>query len=288
MMVLFFQQMVNGIMLGAAYSLVALGLTLIYGILHIPNFAHGHKYMWAAFTSLFLVVNFHTNYWVSLVIAMAVLGLAGVGVERLVYRPLRNVPHINSFIAAIGLLLVLESLSLIFWGADFRRFPSLYDKPIHIFGVAITLQRLLVIVAAALFIILLQLFIKRTWLGATIEAVAQNPEGAQLVGISIDRVSSLTFGIGTALAAAAATLIAPIFLVYPTMGSMPNLKAFVVIIIGGMGSIPGAVIGGFMLGLMEALGGGYISTDYKDLFAFGALVTFLTLRPTGLFGKGVR
>jgi branched-chain amino acid transport system permease protein len=108
------------------------------------------------------------------------------------------------------------------------------------------------------------------------------------VGISIDRVSSLTFGIGTALAAAAATLIAPIFLVYPTMGGMPNLKAFVVIIIGGMGSIPGAVIGGFMLGLIEALGGGYISTDYKDLFAFGALVTFLTLRPMGLFGKGVR
>lgn len=287
-MVLFFQQLVNGIMLGAGYSLVALGLTLIYGILHIPNFAHGHKYMWAAFTSLFLVVNFHTNYWVSLVIAMAVLGLVGAGVERLVYRPLRNVPHINSFIAAIGLLLVLESLSLIFWGADFRRFPSLYDKPIHIFGVAITLQRLVVIVAAALFIILLQLFIKRTWLGATIEAVAQNPEGAQLVGISIDRVSSLTFGIGTSLAAAAATLIAPIFLVYPTMGAMPNLKAFVVIIIGGMGSIPGAVIGGFMLGLMEALGGGYISTDYKDLFAFGALVTFLTIRPTGLFGKGVR
>jgi branched-chain amino acid transport system permease protein len=287
-MVLFFQQLVNGIMLGAAYSLVALGLTLIYGILHIPNFAHGHKYMWAAFTSLFLVVNFHTNYWVSLVIAMVVLGFVGAGVERLVYRPLRNAPHVNSFIAAIGLLLFLESLSLIFWGADFRRFPTLYDKPIHIFGVAFTLQRLLVIVAAALFIILLQVFIKRTWLGATIEAVAQNPEGAQLVGISIDRVSSLTFGIGTSLAAAAATLIAPIFLVYPTMGAMPNLKAFVVIIIGGMGSIPGAVIGGLMLGLMEALGGGYISTDYKDLFAFGALVTFLTLRPMGLFGKGVR
>jgi branched-chain amino acid transport system permease protein len=287
-MILFFQQLVNGIMLGSVYSLVALGLTLIYGILHIPNFAHGHTYMWAAFTSLFLVVNFHTHYWVSLLIAMVVLGLAGVGVERLVYRPLRDVPHINSFIAAIGLLLVLESLSLIFWGADFRRFPTLYDKPIHIFGVAITLQRLLVIIGAALFIILLQVFIKRTWLGATIEAVAQNPEGAQLLGISIDRVSSLTFGIGTASAAAAASLIAPIFLVYPTMGAMPNLKAFVVIIIGGMGSIPGAVIGGFMLGLIEALGGGYISTDYKDLFAFGALVTFLTVRPTGLFGKGVR
>ncbi len=288
MMVLFFQQLINGIMLGAAYSLVALGLTLIYGILHIPNFAHCHKYMWAAFTSLFLVVNFHLNYWASLIIAMVILGIVGVGVERFVYRPLRNAPHINSFIAAIGLLLALESLSLIFWGADFRRFPTLYDRPIHLFGVAITLQRLLVIIAAGLFIVLLQIFIKRTWLGATIEAVAQDPEGAQLVGISIDRVSSLTFGIGTALAAGAATLIAPVFLVYPTMGSMPNLKAFVVIIIGGMGSIPGAVLGGFMLGLIEALGGGYISTDYKDLFAFGALVTFLTLRPTGIFGKGVR
>ena len=287
-MVLFFQQFVNGIMLGAAYSLVALGLTLIYGILHIPNFAHGHKYMWAAYTSLFLVVNFHTNYWVSLLIAMVILGLVGAGVERLVYRPLRDAPHINSFIAAIGLLLVLESLSLIVWGADFRRFPAIYEKPINILGVAITLQRLLVIVGAALLILLLQLFIKRTWLGAMIEAVAQNPEGAQLVGISIDRVSSLTFGIGTALAAAAATLIAPIFLVYPTMGSIPNLKAFVVIIIGGMGSIPGAVIGGFMLGLIESLGGGYISTDYKDIFAFGALVTFLTIRPLGLFGKAVR
>ena len=287
-MVLFFQQLANGIMLGAVYSLVALGLTLIYGILHVPNFAHGHKYMWAAFTSLFLVVTFHTNYWVSLVMAMIIMGLVGAGVERLVYRPLRDMFHINSFIAAIGLLLVLESLSLIVWGADFRRFPATYETPINILGVAITLQRLLVIVGAALLIILLQLFIKRTWLGASIEAVAQNPEGAQLVGISIDRVSSLTFGIGTALAAAAATLIAPIFLVYPTMGSMPNLKAFVVIIIGGMGSIPGAVIGGFMLGLIESLGGGYISTDYKDLFAFGALVTFLTFRPLGLFGKGVR
>lgn len=287
-MILFFQQLVNGIMLGAVYSLVALGLTLIYGILHVPNFAHGALYMWAAFTALFMVINFHTNYWVSLVIAMIVLGLVGVGVERVVYRPLRDAPHINSFIAAIGLILVLESLSLIVWGADFRRFPAVYDQPIHILGIAITLQRLLVILASALFILILQLFIKHTWLGSTIEAVAQNPEGAQLVGISIDRVSGLTFGIGTAMAAAAATLIAPIFLVYPTMGSMPNLKAFVVIIMGGMGSIPGAVIGGFMLGLMESLGGGYISTDYKDLFAFGALVTFLTIRPTGLFGKGAR
>ena len=287
-MVLFFQQLLNGIMLGAVYSLFALGLTIIYGILHIPNFAHGALYMWAGFTSLFLVINFHTNYWVALLIGMAVMGLVGVGIERIIFRPLRDMPHINSFIGAIRLIFVLESLSLIVWGPDFRRFPPLYDQTFNILGVAITLERLLVIVAAILFILLLQLFIKRTWMGATIEAVAQNPEGAQLVGISIDRVSSLTFGIGIALAAAAATLIAPVFLVYSSMGSMPNLKAFVIIIIGGLGSIPGAVIGGFMLGLIESLGGGYISTEYKDIFAFGLLVTFLTIRPTGLFGKGVR
>ena len=287
-MVIFFQQVLNGIMLGAVYSLFALGLTIIYGILHIPNFAHGALYMWAAFTSLFLVINFHTNYWVALLIGMAVMGLVGVGVERIVFRPLRKQPHINSFIGAVGLIFVLESLSLIVWGADFRRFPALYDQTFNILGVTITLERLLVIVAAILFILLLQLFIKRTWMGATIEAVAQNPEGAQVVGISIDRVSSLTFGIGIALAAAAATLIAPVFLVYSAMGDMPNLKAFVIIIVGGLGSIPGAVIGGFMLGLIESLGGGYISTDYKDIFAFGILVTFLTIRPNGLFGKGVR
>jgi branched-chain amino acid transport system permease protein len=287
-MVIFFQQVLNGIMLGAVYSLFALGLTIIYGILHIPNFAHGALYMWAAFTSLFLVINFHTNYWVALLIGMAVMGLVGVGVERIVFRPLRKQPHINSFIGAVGLIFVLESLSLIVWGADFRRFPALYDQTFNILGVTITLERLLVIVAAILFILFLQLFIKRTWMGATIEAVAQNPEGAQVVGISIDRVSSLTFGIGIALAAAAATLIAPVFLVYSAMGDMPNLKAFVIIIVGGLGSIPGAVIGGFMLGLIESLGGGYISTDYKDIFAFGILVTFLTIRPTGLFGKGVR
>jgi branched-chain amino acid transport system permease protein len=208
-------------------------------------------------------------------------------VERLVYRPLRDAPHINSFIAAIGLIIVLESLALIFWGADFRRFPTLYDKPIHIFGVAVTLQRLLVIVGAALFILLLQLFIKRTWLGATIEAVAQNREGAMLVGINVNWVSSLTFAISTATAAAAASLVAPIFMISPTMGALLGMKAFVIVILGGLGSIPGAILGGYILGILEAVGGGYLSAAYKDVYAFGALILILSIRPTGLFGKEV-
>ena len=155
----------------------------------------------------------------------------------------------------------------------------------HFFGITITLHRLLVIFAAAVLIISLQLFIKKTTFGWTIEAVAQNREGAQLVGINVPLVSSMTFAIGTALAAAASSLIAPVYLVYPAMGSLPLIKAFAVIILGGMGSLPGAVLGGYLLGLIESLAGGYLSMIYADLLAFAVLVAVLAIKPTGLFGK---
>ncbi len=285
-MVLFFQQILNGIMIGSVYSLMALGLTLIYGILHIPNFAHGNKYMLGAFISLSLVALWKINYWLAIVISMIVLAFIGLLVERLIYRPLHDQPHINSFIAAIGLLLLLEGMAFAIWGGEWQRFPFAYKQNIQFFGITITLHRLLVIFAAVSLIILLQLFIKKTTLGWTIEAVAQDREGAQIVGINVYFVSSLAFAIGTALAAAASSLIAPVYLVYPAMGSMPLIKAFVVIILGGMGSLPGAVIGGYLLGLVESLAGGYISMIYADLFAFAVLVIVLAIKPTGLLGKG--
>jgi branched-chain amino acid transport system permease protein len=285
-MVLFFQQILNGIMIGSVYSLMALGLTLIYGILHIPNFAHGNKYMLGAFISLSLVALWQINYWLAIVISMAVLAFIGILVEKFIYRPLHDQPHINSFIAAIGLLLLLEGITLAIWGGEWQRFPFAYKQTINFFGITITLHRLLVILATAALIILLQLFIKKTTLGWTIEAVAQNREGAQLVGINVHFVSGMAFAVGTALAAAASSLIAPVYLVYPAMGSLPLIKAFVVIILGGMGSLPGAVIGGYLLGLIESLAGGYLSMIYADLFAFAALVIVLAIKPTGLFGKG--
>jgi branched-chain amino acid transport system permease protein len=285
MMILFLQQILNGIMIGSVYSLMALGLTLIYGILHIPNFAHGNKYMLGAYICLFLVSFFKINYWVAIVLSMMVLALIGLLVERFIYRPLQEQPHINSFIAAIGLLLLFEGSALAIWGGDWQRFPFAYRQTLSFFGLTITLHRLLVILATGVLIIILQLFIKKTPWGWAIEAVAQQREGAQLMGINVYWVSGLAFAIGSALAAAASSLIAPIYMVYPGMGNLPLIKAFVVVILGGMGSLPGAVLGGYLLGLIESLAGGYLSAFYADLFAFAVLVIVLAIKPTGLFGK---
>jgi branched-chain amino acid transport system permease protein len=286
-MQLFFQQIFNGVMLGSTYAIVALGLTLVFGILHIPNFAHGHLYMLGAYVSFFLMTLYGFGFWTALVSSMVILGLIGMLIERVVYRPLQDKPHINSFISAIGALIILETSVIVFWGPQGRRIPNPYPDIVELLGITMSYQRLLVIVAAIVLIVLLQIFIKKTTPGTTIEAVAQNREGAMLVGINVNWVSSLTFAISTATAAAAASLVAPIFMISPTMGALLGMKAFVIVILGGLGSIPGAILGGYILGILEAIGGGYLSAAYKDVYAFGALILILSIRPTGLFGKEV-
>jgi branched-chain amino acid transport system permease protein len=282
---LLLQQLFNGVMLGSTYAIVALGLTLVYGILQIPNFAHGHMYMLGAYVCFFLITVFGLGYWPALVATAILLAVAGIVLERLAYSPLRKQPHISSFISALGALIVLENGVIALWGPQGQRIPNPYPGIIEVFGITMSQQRLLVIAAAVVMILLLQLFIKKTTLGSTIEAVAQNPEGANLVGINVKLVSSLTFAISTGLAAIAACLVAPIFMISPSMGAMLGMKAFVIVILGGLGSVPGAIVGGLVLGLIEALGGGYLSAAYKDVFAFGALVLILAVKPTGLFGK---
>lgn len=282
---LFLQQMINGIMVGSVYSLVALGLTIIYGILGVPNFAHGSLYMLGAYISFLLVTYGGLNFWLALLAAMAILLLIGMLIERVIFRPLLNAPHLNSFIAAIGLIYIIDNLALIIWGPDFKRFPPIYDQLYRVFGVTITLHRIIIVVTAITLIVLLQLFIRKTTIGMTILATAQDRVGARLSGINVTRVDMMTLGLGTSLAAAAGALIGPILLVYPSMGGAVTLKAFVIIILGGMGSIPGAIIGGFILGLIESIGGGYLTTDYHEILAFGVLVTVLAIKPTGLFGK---
>jgi branched-chain amino acid transport system permease protein len=286
-MQLFFQQIFNGIMLGSTYAIVALGLTLVFGILHIPNFAHGHLYMLGAYITFFLMTLYWFGFWTALVTSMVALGLIGMLIERVVYRPLQDRPHINSFISAVGALIILETSVIVLWGPQGRRIPNPYPDIVELFGITMSYQRLLVIVAAIVLIVLLQIFIKKTTPGTTIEAVAQNREGAMLVGINVNWVSSLTFAISTATAAAAASLVAPIFMISPTMGALLGMKAFVIVILGGLGSIPGAILGGYILGILEAIGGGYLSAAYKDVYAFGALILILSIRPTGLFGKEV-
>lgn len=284
-MELFLQQIFNGIMFGSTYAIVALGLTLVMGILSIPNFAHGHLYMLGGYITYFFMSNIGIGYWGALLLSVIVLGIIGAIMERIVYRPLTDGPHINAFIAAIGSLLFLEALALVIWGPQGLRINNPHPQIFNVFGITVGLQRLIVIIGAALLIVLLHLFLKKTLVGTTIEAVAQNREGAMLNGINVNRVSAITFFISSATAAVAASFLTPIFMLSPAMGAILGMKAFIIVILGGMGSIPGAILGGYILGLIESLGGGYISAEYKDVFAFGALIVILSIKPTGIFGK---
>ncbi len=271
-------------MVGSVYALVALGLTLEYGILNIPNFAHGVLYTMGAYLTFLTVVALGYNYWIAIVCAMVALAVIGMIVHRLVYHPLVNAPHLNSFIAAIGLIFMFKAGMLLIWGPDFKRFPPINEEVFNIMGTVITTQRILIVLVTVVLIIALNLFIKKTMAGMTIEALAQDREGALLAGINVRRVETLVFAVGSAMAAIAAALISPIFLVYNTMGDSVILKAFVIIILGGMGSIPGAILGGYIIGLVESLGGAYLSTDFNEIIAFAILIGVLAFKPTGLFG----
>lgn len=287
-MELFLQQLLNGLTLGGVYCLVALGLTLVYGILHVPNFAHGAFYMAGAFIAFYLISSVGLHYWVAMAGAAVAVAALAVLSERLVFHPLRHAPYLHHMIASIGILLFLESGAQALWGADFHRMQTPYNNIIEVAGLTLPAQRVLIIVAAFVLVALLQLFLKKTMTGATIVAMAQNRDGAALVGIDANRVAMLTFAISGALAGMAAVLYAPINLVYTSMGSLVITKAFVIIVLGGMGSVPGAIVGGLIIGFAEAFGAFYISTDYKDIIAFALLVVILSIKPEGLFSKGAR
>jgi branched-chain amino acid transport system permease protein len=283
---IFVQQLFNGLTIGSVYTLVALGLTLVYGILHIPNFAHGALYMMGGYITLIMMTKAGLHYWFAIIVSVLVVGLIGVLMERFVFYPLKDAPAIHDKIAAIGILLFLEAFAQFVWGADYQTMPTPYGQVVNVLGLTFTVQRILIIVSAIVVVILLYLFLKKTFIGATIISMSQNREGANLVGINTNKVAMMTFMISGGLAAIASSLASPINLVFPGMGHLVILKAFVIIILGGMGSIPGAIIGGYILGFSESLGATYISNDYKDIIAFILLVVILTVKPTGLFAKG--
>lgn len=284
---LFLAQLINGIMMGSVYALIALGLALIFGILYIADFALGNKYMLSAYLLFISLTIFKTNFWAGMVIGMVGGGIISILTEVLVFRRLRDAPHINGFIAALGLLLIMENVAIIIWGGDTKYIPPPFKNVISIFGVVFPIQRLLIIIGALVLIAVLYFLIYRTTLGTIIRAVSQDAQRSALVGININYVIILVFGLAGVLAGAAASLLGPVFFIYPTMGMVPILKAFVVIVLGGMGSIHGAVLGSYVLGIAESLGSGYIASDYGDLFAFGTLVVVLIFKPTGFFGRQV-
>jgi branched-chain amino acid transport system permease protein len=281
-MELFAQQVLNGLVTGSVYSLVALGLTLIYGTMQVPNFAHGQLFMLGAYLA-YSATRAGLHYWAAMVAAVIGVALLGVTLERLVFRPLRSAPHLNSMIAALGTMLFLEAVAQNIWGEEFRHMDSPYGGVVSLFGLLVTSHRLILLGAAAALMTALLLFLTRTVAGSAIRATAQSPEGALLVGIDTSRIAMITFGISAALAAFAGVLIAPISLVYPSMGAMITLKAFVIVVLGGMGSVPGALVGVYLLAQAESLGGTYVSATYQDLVAFVVLAMVFTFKPTGLF-----
>ena len=285
-MELFAQQVLNGLVTGSVYSLVALGLTLIYGTMQVPNFAHGQLFMLGAYLA-YATTRAGLNYWTALVVAVAGVAIIGVVLERLVFRPLRHAPHLNSMIAALGLMLFLEAIAQNIWGEEFRHIDPPYGGVVSLFGLLVTSHRLFLLIAAAALMSALLVFLTRTVAGSAIRATAQNAEGALLVGIDTNRVAMVTFAISAALAAFAGVLIAPISLVYPSMGVMITLKGFVIVVLGGMGSVPGALIGGYLLAVAETLGGTYVSATYQDLVAFVVLALIFTFKPSGLFREAV-
>ena len=287
----FLQQLLNGLSLGAIYALIALGYTMVYGVLRFINFAHADVFMIGAFIGYYLGKLVPEGTWWGglLILAAAMLGCAllGILIERLVYRPLRGGPTLNVLITAIGVSLLLEYTGQIVFGAAPRTFPAVFPTTqFHLGRLTISSSQLLVIGVAFLLVIALQLIVFKTRMGTAMRAVALNPRAAQLVGVNNNVVISFTFGLGSALAAAGGILYALNYpSIDPLMGVMPGLKAFVAAILGGIGNIPGAALGGLLLGTVETFVGGSQWSTYKDAIAFAILIVILLFKPAGLLGK---
>lgn len=292
----FLQQLYNGLSLGAIYALIALGYTMVYGILRFINFAHGEIFMVGAYVAYFvagmLIPEGGASNWM---LFMAILGitmvacaLLGVGIEWTVYRPLRNRPRLTVLITAIGVSLFFQYGGQTLIGADPKAFPKILGEPVSVSLGPVTTNNLELLVLAITLILMLALrfFVKNTKLGKAMRAVSHNIQAASLMGINNDRVISVTFAVGSALAAAGGVLYAMNYpSIDPLMGLLPGLKAFVAAVLGGIGNIPGAALGGLILGVIETFAAGSPLSDYKDAIAFGLLVLLLLFRPGGLLGK---
>ena len=289
----FLTQVLNGLQLGSIYALVALGYTMVYGIAKLINFAHGDILMVGSYVALFsipLLNSFGLPVWASVIPAVIFCTILGTLIERLAYKPLRNSPRISALITAIGVSLLLQNLAMKYIGTGAKPFPSAFNRPpIMVGGLSINFNVFVTILVTVALTILLQLFMKKTKYGKAMVATSEDPVAAKLVGINNDTAISLTFAIGSALAAVGSVLYLSSYpQIQPTMGGMLGIKAFVAAVLGGIGIIPGAVIGGFILGIIEAMTMAYISTALRDAFVFGILIIVLLVKPTGLLGKNSR
>ncbi|MDH4059327.1 MAG: branched-chain amino acid ABC transporter permease [Aquincola sp.] len=301
---IFFQQIINGLVLGSMYALVALGYTMVYGIINLINFAHGEVLMVGALTSwtvVSLLADSGVPGWLimlfSVLCAIVVCAALNFSVEKLAYRPLRGAPRLAPLITAMGMSLLLQTLAMIIWKPNPKPYPLLLPtEPLHVGGAVISITQCLILGLTAVILAGLMYLVNRTKLGRAMRATAENPRVATLMGVRPDMVISATFIIGAALAAVAGVMWAANYgTVQHTMGFLPGLKAFTAAVLGGIGNLAGAVVGAILLGLVEAFGAGYLGaltggvlgSQYVDIFAFALLILVLTLRPSGLLGERV-
>lgn len=292
---LFIQQILNGLHIGSIYALIALGYTMVYGIVKLINFAHGDIMMVGAYIAFMMITVFNLPLPVAIIISMASCALIGMGIEKIAYKPLRNAPRMWALITAIGMSFFLETLFTILFGASSKPFPTISLPPIQVGSLQVSKIMLISLGLSLLLMLALELFIKKTKLGKAMRAASEDASAAALMGISVNKTISIAFAIGSALGAMGGILFAMAYpQIKPLMGVMPGLKAFIAAVLGGIGVIPGAMLGGFLLGIIESLAKGFLSvfwaeaSSWADAILFFILILVLLLKPSGIFGKNVR
>lgn len=288
----FLSNLINGISLGSVYAIIALGYTMVYGIAKMLNFAHGDVIMIGAYISFCVTQYLNLPAWLSVLAAMFVCTLLGMTIERLAYKPLRSAPSLAVLITAIGMSYFLQNLALLIWGSNPKSFMSIISfGPLRLFDGQLIISDVAIVTVLACILIMIGLtwFTGRTRMGKAMRAVSEDKGAAQLMGVNVNRTISVTFAIGSALAAIAGVLLCSAYpTLMPTTGSMPGIKAFTAAVFGGIGSIPGAMLGGILLGIIEIFGKSYISTELGDAIVFAILIVILLVKPAGLLGKKIR
>ena len=286
----FLSNLISGLSLGSIYALIALGYTMVYGIAKMLNFAHGDIIMVGAFTIIVSISTCGLPVWVALILSVVMCTVLGVVAERVAYKPLRKSEPLTVLITAIGVSYLLQNLALLIFGSSQKSFPSIFDiSSVHIGDLSMSGESVVTLAVTIIIMIALSLFINKTRAGKAMRAVSEDKEAAELMGISVNKTISLTFAIGSALAAVAGVFYGATYgFIGPYTGSMPGIKAFVAAVFGGIGSIPGAMIGGLLLGVLESLSKAYISTELSDAIVFASLIVVLLVKPTGLLGKVIK
>jgi branched-chain amino acid transport system permease protein len=283
------QHLLNGLLLGATYSLLGIGLTLVFGLMNVVNFAHGEFYTFGAYAAFAALALASVHFFLAIPLAIVAGAAAGAVCERVLLRPLRGQSIDTVMLVMIGLWIAMQNAELLGWGGVAKSVPTPFPtQPVVLGAVSVAPLRIFVFVVSGLLILGAHLLLARTKLGRAMRATFQDRETAALMGVSIERIHTVTFAFGAGLAAAAGALLGPVFLLYPSMGDLASLKAFSVVILGGLGNFGGAALGGLVLGIAEELGAGYISSGYRDAVGFLMIVAVLLLRPSGLFARAER